>query len=134
MFPSVRVTASGLMATNPFSSYKDKVGTLNDSVMTMGGQNFAIGTTMLVSANVQTPNEGLTYTVDYEFEYREDPYDWEAVVVAIDPKTGKPYEGITRTKYSDTTYKPSSGSSGVVDGSLGYSLYRATDLQSLFTP
>ena len=138
MYPSVRITASGNVLANPFLSYHDLIGDLNSTTLTItnptaGGSAVVlpIGTTMLVSANVSTPSDGLYYTVDYEFEFRKNPLDWEAVVVAIDPKTGKPYEGIINTTYSDGTVKGAAG--GVVDGSKGYALYEKSNLQALFT-
>lgn len=130
MFPSIRITASGSVASNPFPSYKGLVGKLNSVAMTVDGQSLAIGTTMLVSADVQTPNDGTNYVVNYVFEYRENKYDWEAVVVAIDPKTGKPYEGIDGTTYSDGTIR---GGSTIAEGSKGYAIYSSGNLGALIT-
>jgi hypothetical protein len=130
MFPSIRISASGSLAANPFSSYKDMVGKLNSVAMTIDGQTLAIGTTMLVAADVQTPNDGTNYVVNYAFEYRPNKYDWEAVVVAIDPKTGKPYEGIDGTTFSDGTTR---GGSTIAEGSKGYAIYDVADIGSLIT-
>lgn len=122
MFPSIRITATGQLTSNPYSSFQSMVGKLNSVAMTIDGQSMAIGTTMLVGANVSTPNDGDFYNVDYEYEYREDPLDWFAVVVAIDPKTGKPYEGITGTFYN-TAGGTTKGTITVLAGSIGYEMY-----------
>ena len=132
LFPSITITAGGIVTSNPFASYKAKVGTLNSVAMTVDGQTLAIGTTMLTSASVSTPNDGDSYNVDYSFEYREDPLDWFAVVVAIDPKTGKPYAGISGTFYN-TAAGDTKGTISVVAGSIGYEMYPQTDIGALIS-
>lgn len=132
MFPSVRVTARMQTITNPFPFSAGVVGKLNSTSITMGGQAFAAKTVMLTGANITTPNDGDYYTVEYSFEYRADPHEWDAVVVAIDPKTGKPYQGIECTTYSDGTIKPI-GPVAVEEGSKGYQMYEAVSFDNLFT-
>jgi hypothetical protein len=132
MFPSVRISARGVLAANPFNSFQDLVGKLNSSAMTVDGQTLAIGTTMLVNANVQSPDDGGRYIVNYEFEYRKDPLDWYAVVVAIDPKTGKPYQGIEGTEYNAPA-SVTKGTISVPSGSVGYAMYDEANLQGLIT-
>ena len=132
MFPSVRISARGVLLANPFADFQEKIGTLNSSSMTVDGQTLAEGTTMLVNASVQTPDDGGRYVVNYEFEYRKDPLDWYAVVVAIDPKTGKPYQGIAGTEYN----APANTTKGVINvskGSVGFAMYEDSDLGSLIT-
>lgn len=135
MFPSVKITASGNLDYNPFSDYDDLVGTLNSGTLSLGGVLLADGTTMLTGAQVQTPDEGGRYLVTYEFEYRKSYLDWFAVVVAIDPKTGKPYQGIAGTRYKDKTGATviDKGTISVADGSVGYQIYDKSNLQSLLT-
>jgi hypothetical protein len=134
MYPAIRITASGQLDANPWGDYIDKVGTLNSAAMSVDGQTLAIGTTMLVSANVRTPNDGDFYLVDYEFEYREDPNDWYVVATAVNPKTGQPWQNIKEIQYKTAaaTYSPASAT-GVEKGAVGFMLYGSTDIGSLIS-
>lgn len=132
-FPSVKISVRGQLKTNPFGNFKDKVGTLNSASMTLGGVSMAIGTTMLVNADVSTNTDSIFFNVVYQFEYRQEPLDWYAVVVAIDPTTGKPFQNIKGTLYKVPEGDETKGDIGVVDGSIGYKIYKSTDLQSLIT-
>jgi hypothetical protein len=132
-FPSVSIRATGQVENNPFSAYNDKVGTLNTTAMTVDGQTLASGTTMLVSANSSTPNDGEFYLVDYEFEYRPTIQDWLVYITAINPKTGQPWSGISgsQDKTGASTYDPVSATPD--KGCVGFLMYDATDLGSLIT-
>jgi hypothetical protein len=96
--PSTTVTARGTLTSNPFAGVSDLVGKLNDSTVTVnppgGSVSFAAGTLMLAGLSITSPANGRAWNVSYTFEYRSDPDDWKAVVVATDPKTGKPYRGL----------------------------------------
>lgn len=131
LFPSVQITASGQSDTNPFSTASQMVGKLNSDAITMGGAVLATGTTMLTGLNISSPDNGETYNIDYTFEYRKDPLDWFAVVVAIDPKTGKPYQGIGGTVFKAVSGDITKGTPGVTEGSLGYRMYESADLGTL---
>jgi hypothetical protein len=131
LFPSVQITASGRSDTNPFSTARDMVGKLNSDAVTMAGSVFAAGTLMLTGLNISSPDNGETFNIDYTFEYRKDPLDWYAVVVAIDPKTGKPYQGIGGTVFKVPGGDVTKGTPGVTDGSLGYRMYDNADIGSL---
>jgi hypothetical protein len=132
MFPSLAISARAQVLVNPLAASRDIIGKTNLDSVTMDGQVFAIGTLMLTGASISTPNEGEYYTVEYSFEYRSDPLDWFAVVVAIDPKTGKPYQGISGTHYNATP-PVDKGTISVADGSIGYKIYGASVFAGLFT-
>ena len=130
MFPSLRISADGVLNSNPLGVFRSIIGKLNSSNFTMDGYTYPAGTLMLVGANARALDSSGVYSVSYEFEFRPNKYDWECVVVAIDPKTGQPYQGIEGTLFSDNT---TIGDAGTVPfGSVGYKMYNSASFASLF--
>jgi hypothetical protein len=136
MFPSTRITTSARVSSVGYSPHNDifpLVGTINNDSFYVDG--FYVGEyhMMLVGADITPEGDGEHYNIDYTFEYRTNILDWYAVVVAIDPKTGKPYEGIAGTRYKTVTTDTIKGTITITDGSIGYRIYKYENfVDSLF--
>ena len=65
---------------------------LNDALETIGGVDFDAETIMCTNVSAETRDNGSTYNVSYEFQYRS---DWAVSVVAINPDTGSPWQSDT---------------------------------------
>lgn len=123
--PAFTITASTLYATTAPDIYS-LMGKLNGASLKIGPKIFDAKTVMMVDAKVTTPDRGLTWQADFTFQYRPDPNDWTQIVVAYDPKTGKPYQNITEVVAVGAT-----GTAGVIDGAKRYDIYSTADFSPL---
>jgi hypothetical protein len=136
-FPVCRFSLSGLLNACPYATFSGLVGKLNSAPLNIRtysdtGPNIthAALSTMLVGADCSSVDGGSKWSVRYDFEHRPGTYDWFAVVVAINPKTGQPYPGIESTWYDGIGEVPSGGYCQY--GSVGYQIYETADFSVLF--
>ncbi len=131
MEPVLRVNAEAILNYDPVTKYVHAIGKLNSSMFTLGALTCDPKTVMLISANSNKIDNRGNFKASYQFEVRDEVYDWDAVVVAINPETMQAYSGIRSCKYSNGQVIGEDGPT-LPRGCLGYQIYKTYDLNSLF--
>lgn len=91
--PQFVLTATRRETSSPAAAAIAYVGKLNTASVTIDGQSYAARTLLCTRLTGETSDNGDTYNVQYEFQYRA-AADWQVEVVAIDPESGAPYQNI----------------------------------------
>ena len=91
--PQFVLTATRRETSSPAAAAIAYVGKLNSASVTIQGQSYAARTLLCTRITGETSDNGDTYTVNYEFQYRPAD-DWKVECVAIDPESGAPYQNI----------------------------------------
>jgi hypothetical protein len=92
LVPQITVMASRKETSLPITAIKDYTGKINSDIVSIAGNSFAVKTLMMTRVNAVTENDGTSYLVTYEFQFRSD--QWKIDIVGIDPDTGAPWSKI----------------------------------------
>jgi len=87
LLPEHSIVISRLEFANPSPRAKDYVGMVNDGAWSLD-MSAAPRTWLCTGIVGRSPDNGVTYTVTYSFQYRGDT--WDVSILHTDPATGKP--------------------------------------------
>jgi|JI10StandDraft_1071094.scaffolds.fasta_scaffold23450_4 hypothetical protein len=119
--PETIITFTRRERGSPLFFATDAVGSVN--VTDIG--RFRAGTLLLTRIEADSDDNGITFTVVYEFQYR--PVGWTVTVVFVDPQTDRPPVDVERNGLGSSL-------TGVANGVAGYEVYPTYDFGAFRLP
>jgi len=121
--PEMIVSFSRKEDRSPLIQARDAVGRVNSQDIGL----YARGTLLLARIDADSDDNGDTFTVQYEFQYR--PSGWAQTIVYIDPQTDRPPTDVNKSALGDRF-----GDRRAANGLAVYDVYPSYDFGSFRLP